>query len=60
VDSLAKEGAVKGPPNQFTATPFNVCKKTHQEAFGTGASGHVGSLYWLLTVQNADEILCGW
>jgi hypothetical protein len=55
-DRLAKEGATKVPPNQFTAIPFSVGKKTHQEAFGTEASGQVGCLYWLPTIQNADGI----
>jgi hypothetical protein len=55
-DRLAKEGATEVPPNQFTAIPFSVGKNTHQEAAGTEASGQVGCLYWLLTVQNADEI----
>jgi hypothetical protein len=51
---LAKEGAIEVPPNQFTAIPFGVGKKTYQEATGTEASGQVDCLYWLLTVQNAD------
>jgi hypothetical protein len=35
-DMLTKEGTIKIPPNQFTAIPFSVGKKTHQQAFGTG------------------------
>ena len=31
-DRLAKEGAIEVPHNQFTAVPFSVGKKTHQEA----------------------------
>jgi hypothetical protein len=42
--------------NRFTATLFSVGKRTHQESFGTEASGQVGCQYWLPIVQNADEI----
>jgi hypothetical protein len=31
-------------------------KKNHEEAFGSEASGQMGYLYWLPTVQNSDEI----
>jgi hypothetical protein len=55
-DKLAKKGAIEFPPNQFTSVRFSVSKRTHQEAIGIEALGQVGCLYWLLTVQNADEI----
>ena len=55
-DRLAKAGAIEVPPNHFTAIPFSVGKKTHQEAIGTEASGQVNCLYWLQTIQSADEI----
>ena len=59
-DRLAKEGAIEYPPYQFAAIAFSVGKKTHQEAIGTEASGQVDCPYWLLTVQNADEIHSAW
>jgi hypothetical protein len=49
------EGAIEVSTNQFAVLSFSVGQKTHQEAFGTEASGHVGCLYWLLIVQNADQ-----
>jgi hypothetical protein len=53
-DRLAKEGAVEVTPNQFTAKPFSIGKKIHQKAIGTEASGQMGCLYWLPTIQSAD------
>jgi ribonuclease HI len=53
-DRMAKEGATEVPPNQFTAIPFSVGKKIHQEATGTEASRQVGCLYSPPTVQSAD------
>jgi ribonuclease HI len=41
-DRLAKEGAIKVSPNQYTTTPFSEGKKTHHEATGTEASEQVG------------------
>jgi hypothetical protein len=55
-DRLVKEGAIKVSPNQFAAIPFNVGKNLHQEAIGTEAPGQVDCLYWLPTIQGADEI----
>ena len=52
VDILAKEGATEVSPNHFTAIPFSAGKKTHQEAYGTEASGQVDCLYWLPAVKN--------
>jgi hypothetical protein len=61
VDRLAKEEATEVPPNPFTAIPFSAGKKkTYEAAIGTEASGQVGFLYWLQTVQNADELSCTW
>jgi hypothetical protein len=56
---LVKEGTIEVPPDQFTAIPFSVGKKINQEAVGTEASSQMGCLYWLLTVQNIDEIPSG-
>jgi hypothetical protein len=55
-DRLTKGGAIEVPPNQFAVIPVRVDKTTHLEAFGTEASGHVDCLYWLQTVQSANEI----
>jgi hypothetical protein len=40
-DRLATEEDTEIPPNQFTGILFSVGKKTHQQAFGTEASGQV-------------------
>jgi hypothetical protein len=34
---------------------FTKIDNNRQEAFGSETSGHVDCLYWLLTVQNAEQ-----